>query len=478
MTIIEKIAVIVPVYGELEFVLRCLKSLVRHTSDYRCIIIDDGSPDWNDGWLEAFEAIVPAERLFFEKFDPNRGLTAAWNRGLELARDGGFPYAALVNSDTLFSPGWLRRTIDALEKVDLVGPLSNAAGDMKHQQIEYVVGNYKLDDNEDSINELSATLKRKFSGQIKPGWVNGFWMAAKTDVWWVNKFDDQHVFNPANRLTGNETEFQKRFKGKVGAAQDIFIFHYRSVSRGLENAEQQYCKGWYRTGAGEKKIAVEPPASGAVPEFNTSYVSRRSDLVAFIPTSVKRVLDVGCSVGALGYQLKQRQAAYVAGIEYDAEMGKHAASVLDHVIVGDAETVSLEDTARGELFDCIVFADILEHLRDPWNTLARYVSLLKPGGYVVTSLPNIRHFTTILNLLVTGYWPYRTRGIHDRTHLRNFTKRNIEELFEFANMRIQDWHRIYRLIERPHDGNKYAHWFAFPPFRELMTFQYYILAQK
>lgn len=474
MTSTEKIAVIVPVYGQLEFVLRCLKSLVRHTSDYHCFIIDDGSPDWNDGWLEEFKKIVPAERMTFEKFAPNRGLTAAWNRGLELARDGGFPYAALVNSDTLFSPGWLLRTVDALEKVDLVGPLSNAAGDMKHQQIEFVIRNYKLDDNEDSINELSATLKRKFSGQIKPGWVNGFWMAAKTDVWWANAFDATHVFDPANRLTGNETEFQKRFKGKVGAAQDIFIFHYRSVSRGLENAEQQYCKGWFRTGTGE----VKAPASGAAPEFNTSYVSRRSDLVAFIPNTVRRVLDVGCSVGALGLQLKQRQGAYVAGIEYDAEMGSHAASVLDHVIVGDAETVCPQAIARGELFDCVVFADILEHLRDPWNTVARYASVLKPGGYIVTSLPNIRHFTTIRNLLTTGYWPYRTRGIHDRTHLRNFTKRNIEELFEFANMHIKDWHRIFRLIERPHDWNKYAHYFAHGPLRELMTFQYYVLAQK
>ncbi|MEK0448818.1 MAG: hypothetical protein RL088_1086 [Verrucomicrobiota bacterium] len=466
----EKIAVIVPVYGQLEFVIRCLKSLVRHTSDYRCFIIDDGSPDWNDAWLEEFKAIVPAERMYFEKFDPNRGLTAAWNRGLELARDAGIPYAALVNSDTLFSPGWLLRTLDALEKVDLVGPMSNAAGDMKHQQIEFVIRNYKIDDNEDAINELSATLKRKFSGVIKPGWVNGFWMAAKTDVWWANKFDDTHVFNPANRLTGNETEFQKRFKGKVGAAQDIFIFHYRSVSRGLENAEQQYCKGWFRIEDGK--------ASGAVPDFNSSYVSRRSDLVAFIPETVKRVLDVGCSVGALGYQLKQRQGAYVAGIEYDAEMGKHAASVLDHVIVGDAETVSTTEISRGELFDCIVFADILEHLRDPWNTLARYASVLKPGGYVVTSLPNIRHFTTICNLLFAGYWPYRTRGIHDRTHLRNFTKRNIEELFEFANMHVKSWHRIFRIIEKPHDWNRFAKWFAFPPFRELMTFQYYVLAQK
>src|SRR5436190_11087748 len=121
----EKFAVIVPVYGQFDYTVRCLKSLARHTSDYRCVVIDDGSPDWVDAWLDEFRKIVPAAHFHFERFQTNRGLTAAWNRGLELAREFKNEYAAVVNSDTLFTPGWLFRTQAALNKIDFVGPVSN-----------------------------------------------------------------------------------------------------------------------------------------------------------------------------------------------------------------------------------------------------------------------------------------------------------------------------------------------------------------
>lgn len=468
----EKFALIIPAYGQFDYVALCLKSLARYTSDYRCIVIDDGSPDWDEAWLAEFRKLIPADRFYFERFETNRGPTAAWNRGLELARQFQNEFAVIVNSDTLFSPGWMLRTQQALENIDLVGPMSNAPGEHVQQQIQKRLSGYRLDDSHDALVAMAHKLKRKFGGLIKPGIINGFWMAAKTATWWQNAFDAAHVFDPKNRVTGNETEFQKRFKGKIGAAQDIFIFHYRSVSRGLENVEPEYCQGAFRPAGLSASAAIKKSA------FNGSYVSRRSELVAFIPHSVQRVLDVGCSVGALGTTLKARQKVYVAGVEYDPEMAGVAASVLDHVIKGDAENVSVAELTRGELFDCIIFADVLEHLRDPWTTIAKYSSVLKPGGYVVASLPNIRHFTSILNLAVKGYWPHRDRGIHDRTHLRWFTRRNIEELFEFANLEIREWQPVYRIIEHPHDWNRFAPCFAIPPFRDLLTFQYYVLAQK
>ncbi|MCX6895282.1 MAG: glycosyltransferase [Verrucomicrobia bacterium] len=256
-----KFTLIVPVYGEFDFAFKCLDSLVRHTTDYRCIVIDDCSPGWTDAVRAEIERIVPRERLHFERFDPNRGLTAAWNRGLELARDFGCPYAALVNSDTLFTPGWLVRTVAALDQVDLVGPMSNAPGEHEQQQIQRLLRDYRPDDSPEALADLSWRLRDKFSGQIRPGVVNGFWFAAKTKTWWNNAFDATHVFDPAKRLVGNESEFQKRFRGKIGAAADVFIFHYRSVSRGLENVDPTYNIGAFRPAAatGEKISASAPP---------------------------------------------------------------------------------------------------------------------------------------------------------------------------------------------------------------------------
>lgn len=460
-------AVIIPTYGEFPYVFKCLETLARYTSDYFCYVLDDASPDWLPEYEAEIRRLIPPDRLHFERYTENRGLTAAWNHGLELARQGGHPYAALVNSDTLFSPGWLLRTMQALEKADLVGPLTNAPSDSRHQDIRNYVRGYQLDDSHDALADVSDYLARKYSGRISRGTINGYWMAAKTAAWWENAFDSTHVFDPKNRLTGNESEFEKRFKGRIAAYHDTFIFHYRSVSRGLENVDAQYCKGAYRLpGGGDARL-------------NPSYISRRSDLIALIPSTVKNLLDVGCSVGAVGAALKERQSAKVVGIEYDPQMAALARERLDAAYCGSAEDFPLETLREHAPFDALLFADVLEHLRNPEEVLARFASLVKLGGHVIVSLPNARHHTVIWNLLGRGYWPGRDRGIHDRTHLRWFTKRNIRELFDFANLRILDWRRCYRAGDR--HSKRAETWggrMAKGPLRELMTYQYYVVAQK
>ena len=92
----RKIAVVIPTYGQFDYALKCLDSLVRLTADYQCIVIDDGSPDWSDAVRADIEHIVPRQHLHLERFETNRGLTAAWNQGLTLARQFGNPCAALV----------------------------------------------------------------------------------------------------------------------------------------------------------------------------------------------------------------------------------------------------------------------------------------------------------------------------------------------------------------------------------------------
>ena len=56
-------------------------------------------------------------------------------------------------------------------------------------------------------------------------------------------------------------------------------------------------------------------------------------------------------------------ARTLTGIEIEPEYAVEAAKVLDHVIVGDAATVTLDGP-----FDALIAADILEHLPDPWTT--------------------------------------------------------------------------------------------------------------
>jgi len=210
--------------------------------------------------------------------------------------------------------------------------------------------------------------------------------------------------------------------------------------------------------------------------FNPSYVGQRGDIQRLIPENAKLVLDVGCSTGALGAAVKAKTGAQVFGIELSEEMAKEAFDRIDKVFVGDAMEIIIQGKLGNHLFDTIIFADVLEHLIDPWKTLSAAANYLNPGGVIIASIPNIRHIDTIYNLVLKGYWPYRDRGIHDRTHLRFFTRKNIVELFEHTGLCIDVIETNYRLLERPHKINRYAKFFAFPGIRSFFAFQYLVRA--
>lgn len=212
--------------------------------------------------------------------------------------------------------------------------------------------------------------------------------------------------------------------------------------------------------------------------LNPSYIGPRNDIVKLIPHQAKRVLDVGCGIGALGKQLKQQRSVEVIGIEIDGEMAALAEDSLDKVIIADVEQINFSDYFQLEYFNSIIFGDIIEHLKDPWTVLNKTTKFLCKNGVIIASIPNIRHYTTIINLLITGYWPYRERGIHDKNHLRFFTLRNIHELFHKAGLRIVKIKRNYRIIETPNRYNVYAKYLALPLLRDFLTFQYLIVSVK
>src|SRR3990172_1078180 len=96
------------------------------------------------------------------------------------------------------------------------------------------------------------------------------------------------------------------------------------------------------------------------------------------------------------------------------------------------------------------------------------------------SIPNVRHLSTIKELLFKGKWPYRERGIHDKSHLRFFTLKNIIELFEGAGLEVITIRRKFRLFERRSRKwrDKLAEMLAPVLCPELFVFQYLIQARR
>ncbi len=186
--------------------------------------------------------------------------------------------------------------------------------------------------------------------------------------------------------------------------------------------------------------------------INTSYSPPRHDILAMIPREpIDRVLDVGCSAGATGAELKRVRGVHVTGVELDGPSAQAAADVLDEVRCGEAVAELSRLADEGREFDLVVCGDVLEHLADPWAAL-KLIRKLVPAGWVIVSLPNVAHISTFA-ALARQRWPYRTRGIHDRTHLRYFGSANLPELFGDAGFDEIRRHVHHRIVERPHRIN-------------------------
>lgn len=146
-----------------------------------------------------------------------------------------------------------------------------------------------------------------------------------------------------------------------------------------------------------------------------------------------RILDVGTASGYLG-KIWRSNGHYVAGIEFDPATAEKAREYYDAFQVADVERYSFP--YRRE-FDYIVFADVLEHLRDPAAVLRRCVPALKETGKIILSAPNVANWIVRLSLLF-GKFDYMDRGILDRTHLRFFTLRTMKELLKEAGCEVVD----------------------------------------
>jgi 2-polyprenyl-3-methyl-5-hydroxy-6-metoxy-1,4-benzoquinol methylase len=177
---------------------------------------------------------------------------------------------------------------------------------------------------------------------------------------------------------------------------------------------------------------------GLIKDYQTKqrlyFEAERPEMLRYIPSTATSVLEVGCGNGNFARLIKTQLAAQVWGVELDREAALVAEQQLDKVICGAFdEALNLPKHS----FDCIIFNDVLEHLVDPEQALLDCQKLLRQGGVVVASIPNVRYFHNVINLAFYGDWTYTDKGILDRTHLRFFTYRSILEIFERLGYKVE-----------------------------------------
>jgi 2-polyprenyl-3-methyl-5-hydroxy-6-metoxy-1,4-benzoquinol methylase len=167
------------------------------------------------------------------------------------------------------------------------------------------------------------------------------------------------------------------------------------------------------------------------------FASCREDFVDTLPSNPHAaILEIGCAYGSTGaLALKRQTCTRYVGIEINPAAADVARSRLTEVITGNVEEIELPFQPKS--FDVLIVGEVLEHLVDPWSVLRRLASLIKPGGLVLASSPNVSQYRVILQL-VRGRWDLADEGVMDRTHLRWFTPQSYVQLFEQAGFVVDE----------------------------------------
>ena len=203
----------------------------------------------------------------------------------------------------------------------------------------------------------------------------------------------------------------------------------------------------------------------------------REDLIRLIPakSATNRVLEIGAGAGATLARIKELgYGGETVGVDL-VDLSQSSRPGIDSFYVVDIEdeTFSLEQ----EYYDVILCGDVIEHLRDPWRAMRRLAALLKPGGVLIASIPNLREKSLLKKIVLGGDFSYTDCGTLDRSHLRFFCKRNMLELLEGSGLKVAR-------VATDLDSKKLTHprvWqnrMTFGIFEEFFVTQYYFVAEK
>ncbi|TFE24965.1 bifunctional glycosyltransferase family 2 protein/class I SAM-dependent methyltransferase [Cohnella luojiensis] len=401
-----KTSIILLTYNGLSFTRKCIDSIRTNTppNDYEIIVVDNGSTDGTVEWLRAQSDL----QVIYNK--DNAGFPKGCNQGMALAKGDNL---LLLNNDTIVTPRWLGQLLSCLYSDDWiggVGPVTNAAAYYSALQVPYQT----LEDMIPFAEQYNRTDPSKWEERLK---LVGFCLLIKREVYEaVGDLDER--FSPGN-FEDDDYSLRIRQAGyRLMLSTDTFIHHEGSASF-REDPQSFYALMQTNSRKFAQKWGFSPDYSLGI----------RHDILQCLEEPEAepiRVLEVGCACGATLLELKNW---YPNAELHGIELNPHAAAIASRFANVRSENIeSIDIELPHEYFDYIIFADVLEHLVEPWNVLRTVMPYLKENGKVLASIPNVAHYSVIRDLL-KGYWTYTDKGLLDVTHLRFFTREGIGRLF-------------------------------------------------
>lgn len=216
-----KFSIVIPVLNNLPYTIGCINTVFNHTKDFELIVVDNGSTDDTDAYLQTMALKHP--NLKFATFPENQGFAVACNTGLEQAQGD---YLIFLNNDTLVTENWAEHLVQAIpiaedewdcSPIGLVGPVSNNAG-----------GNQRIQADPYDIDQLQCAARehhKKHAGQTRlAGFLSGaFLMITRACLEDIGNFDERFKIGG---VEDTELCLRAQLKGWKCAIDDSTYVHH------------------------------------------------------------------------------------------------------------------------------------------------------------------------------------------------------------------------------------------------------------
>ncbi len=191
------------------------------------------------------------------------------------------------------------------------------------------------------------------------------------------------------------------------------------------------------------------------------------NILAMIPDDGKVIGSIGCGYATTEKVLIDR-GREVHGVDVSARAIEVAKTRLT-----SARLVSPEDDQPFEpdSLDGLILADVIEHMPMAWERLKSFAQMVKPGGWVVISVPNMRYIEALGTFVVKGEWREDPLGIFDQTHLQVMTHRRLKRWGEAAGLKHERWFDTYHFSFIKRNLCRAANLGSFRLLRSFTTFQ-------
>lgn len=207
----NKILVIIPMYGEDEYTRRCIDFCIKNAGiEHDILVVDDGSP------TPFTNSKVPV--LYSPK---NEGYTPAVNRGILYAQERMYDYVLLLNNDTEPEPNFLKLLIDEAEKKPENGIVCSAR--------QYANGEVELH-GADLVRGYQNTTRRE---HLKKEVLDCIWIPFGCVLLKMSMIREIGLLDKDMKMycTDNEYCLRARFAGyKCLLVTESIVFHYHSVT--------------------------------------------------------------------------------------------------------------------------------------------------------------------------------------------------------------------------------------------------------